>query len=207
MPDYYQILNINQNASQENIKKAYIALAKRYHPDTTELDITVASRLMTEINQAYEILGNIEKRRLYDASISSGSTGNIYANPDNSQAYALANTVLQKQIADYLTRLDAVTSKEEADSLQHEFKQAAEYTYNRLLETNSCDPQTAASYAACQAKFIKIKAYYNANLTDDGKYVKKELYIPVALYNTLADKGIDIDEVIKAAIKAKLESL
>ena len=203
MKNYYHILNIPSDAPQEAVKKAYIALAKRYHPDTTELDIATASRLMSEINEAYEILGDTDKRKLYDNSISYGSTynDNVYVSPDNTQAYNLANTVLQKQLADFMAKLDYITAKNDFDNLYYEFLQSTEYTYNRLTEENSCDRQTILDYKACKAKFVKVKATIYAKLTDDGKYVKKELYIPIKLYNTLADKGVDIDALIKEAIE------
>lgn len=209
MKDYYKILNIPSDAPQEAIKKAYIALAKRYHPDTSEIDKATASRLMSEINEAYAVLGNIAKRKLYDSSISydNSSNDNVYVNPNNTQAYALANTVLQKQLADFIIRLDSITSKNELDALYYEFQQATEYTYKRLTEEASCDAPTTAVYNACRTKFIKVKATICAKLTDNGKYVEKKLYIPIDLYNVLADKGVDIDEVIKKAIKTTLDEI
>jgi molecular chaperone DnaJ len=59
--DYYQVLGISQNASQEDIKKAYRKLAHKYHPDKGGDE-----KKFKEINEAYQILSDKEKRAQYD---------------------------------------------------------------------------------------------------------------------------------------------
>ena len=63
--DYYDVLGINKNADDKTIKKAYRKLAKRYHPDINPGD-TNAETKFKEVTEAYEILSNPEKRKLYD---------------------------------------------------------------------------------------------------------------------------------------------
>lgn len=63
--DYYKILGINRDATQEEIKKAYRRLAKRFHPDLNKDDPQAKSRFQ-EINEANEVLSDPEKRRRYD---------------------------------------------------------------------------------------------------------------------------------------------
>lgn len=63
--DYYKILGVNENASQEEIKKAYRKLAKEYHPDKRAGDKNAEERFK-DISDAYSILGNAEKRKKYD---------------------------------------------------------------------------------------------------------------------------------------------
>lgn len=63
--DYYEILGIDRNASDADIKKAYRKLAKQYHPDVNPGDKTAEAKFK-EINEAYEILSDPEKRRRYD---------------------------------------------------------------------------------------------------------------------------------------------
>lgn len=63
--DYYKILGIKRDATQEEIKKAYRRLAKKYHPDLNKDDPQAKSRFQ-EINEANEVLGDPEKRRRYD---------------------------------------------------------------------------------------------------------------------------------------------
>lgn len=63
--DYYSILGVDENASEEEIKQAYRRLAKRYHPDKNRGD-KEAERRFKEINEAYEVLSDKEKRARYD---------------------------------------------------------------------------------------------------------------------------------------------
>lgn len=62
MKDYYQILGVSNEASQDDIKKAFRALAHKYHPDKKQGD----EEKFKEINQAYQILSNPKKRQQYD---------------------------------------------------------------------------------------------------------------------------------------------
>ena len=62
--DYYKILELNHNASEEDIKKAYRKLARKYHPDLNPKDDT-AKKKFQQINEANEVLSDPEKRRLY----------------------------------------------------------------------------------------------------------------------------------------------
>ncbi len=63
--DYYKILGINKNASENEIKKAYRKLARKYHPDLNPND-KEAEKKFKEINEANEVLSNPENRKKYD---------------------------------------------------------------------------------------------------------------------------------------------
>lgn len=63
--DYYKILELNKNASQDDIKKAYRKLARKYHPDLNPNDKN-AQKKFQQINEANEVLSDVEKRKKYD---------------------------------------------------------------------------------------------------------------------------------------------
>lgn len=63
--NYYDILGVNKNASDEDIKKAYRQKAKKYHPDLNPGDASAAEKLK-EVNEAYEVLSDKQKRSNYD---------------------------------------------------------------------------------------------------------------------------------------------
>lgn len=63
--NYYQTLGVSQNASAKEIKKAYYALAKKYHPDVNK-DDPKAAKLFQQVSEAYEVLSDSAKRQQYD---------------------------------------------------------------------------------------------------------------------------------------------
>jgi molecular chaperone DnaJ len=63
--DYYQILGVNRGASAEEIKKAYRKMALQHHPDRNH-DKPEAEEKFKEASEAYSVLGNAEKRKIYD---------------------------------------------------------------------------------------------------------------------------------------------
>ncbi len=74
--NYYDILGVNKNASQDDIKKAYRSLSKKYHPDKNNGD----DSKFKEINEAYDTLGDETKRRQYDNPNPFGEFGGFASN-------------------------------------------------------------------------------------------------------------------------------
>ena len=64
LPDYYAILQISKNASQNEIKKQFRLLAKKWHPDKKQSND--AEEKMAQINMAYEVLSDHKRRKMYD---------------------------------------------------------------------------------------------------------------------------------------------
>jgi molecular chaperone DnaJ len=75
-PDYYKILGVGKNASDDEIKKAYRKLARKYHPDTNQGDKQAEERFK-EISQAHDVLSDPDKRKQYDRA---GTTFGQFAN-------------------------------------------------------------------------------------------------------------------------------
>lgn len=66
MKDYYQILGVEKNATQEEIQKAFRKLAIQWHPDKNPNNLEEASIKFKEITEANDVLGDVEKRARYD---------------------------------------------------------------------------------------------------------------------------------------------
>ena len=74
MVNYYSILGLTRNATQDEIKSAYRTLCLKYHPDRCKLQN--ATQMFQAIEEAYEVLSDDEKKRLFDASLDNETSEN-----------------------------------------------------------------------------------------------------------------------------------
>ena len=83
MEDYYKVLDVKQNSTPDEIKRAYRKLSLKKHPDKNNGD----DRMFKQINEAYQTLGNPEKRRMYDMQKNNplfrGMSDNMMASPED----------------------------------------------------------------------------------------------------------------------------
>ncbi len=73
--DYYEVLGVNKNATEEELKKAYRQVAKKYHPDLNPGNAEAEAKFK-EANEAYAVLSDADKRRKYDQFGHAGVDGN-----------------------------------------------------------------------------------------------------------------------------------
>lgn len=123
MIDYYEILEVHPKASQEIIKKAYLTLAKKYHPDTTTFDKAYSEQKIKQINEAYRVLSNEQLRSEYDRkrTIKSSDYGAESRPRYSSQVNPIetAKNNLYNVFSDYLHNLQTKIVKQKGHAYQN----------------------------------------------------------------------------------------
>ncbi len=74
MKNYYEVLRVSSEADQEEIRKAFRTLAMQYHPDRNPQNSVEAEMKFKEINEAYQVLSDGQRRQMYDLT---GSAQNV----------------------------------------------------------------------------------------------------------------------------------
>ncbi len=108
--DLYKLLRISRDASQDDVRKAHRKLVREYHPDANP-EYPRAEERFKQVQRAYEVLSNPEKRREYDKELhtsSRGSSGRPRARAGESTGGKTAHTV---DLSDLLGRLNDLSSE------------------------------------------------------------------------------------------------
>ncbi|CAA0818323.1 DNAJ heat shock family protein [Striga hermonthica] len=79
--DYYNILRLSRNATEEDVKKSYKRLAMKWHPDKNAVNAAEAEAKFKQISEAYDVLGHPEKRQIYDLYGEEGLKSGMYPPP------------------------------------------------------------------------------------------------------------------------------
>ena len=90
--DYYEVLGVDKSASEDEIKRAYKKMARKYHPDLNP-DNKEAEEKFKEVNEAYEVLSDSDKKARYDQFGFAGVDPNYGAGAGGG-AYAVSYTHL-----------------------------------------------------------------------------------------------------------------
>jgi DnaJ-class molecular chaperone len=107
MKDYYQILGVPKDASEQDIKKAFRRLAFKYHPDTNPGNEKQAEDRFKEINEAFAVLGDKTKRQQYDLARKGQFAGIGYGGFPYSQQDIFRDTFSNRATLDELNRMFA----------------------------------------------------------------------------------------------------
>ncbi len=105
MKDYYKILGVAESASQQQIKAAFRKLAFKHHPDTNPGNEKEAEARFKEINEAYAVICDRDKRQQYDAARKSGFAGAGYGGFRYSQQDIFQSIFSNKATLDELNRM------------------------------------------------------------------------------------------------------
>ena len=109
MKDYYELLEVNKNASDDTIKKVFRMLIKKNHPDLFEgKEKTKAEERVKELNEAYEILSDKEKRKKYNEELEQNNVNSYEAIETLIQENEYLKSVIQeknKLIKQYLEEI------------------------------------------------------------------------------------------------------
>lgn len=159
--NYYEILEIDENASTEVIKAAYRALAKKYHPDTYHGSNASRDKNMSQINEAYEVLSDEQKRKDYDRKIKAhNATSDSFHKEENNKA--------QEQTHSKCSENDDNVSYENQNKQNN-------YTRTELYEESEEEPEEVSG--GWFSKFVRnigkefIKSMQNNNREIENAYL------------------------------------
>jgi curved DNA-binding protein CbpA len=187
LEDYYEILEVHPKASQEVIRKAYMVLAKRYHPDVCS-DKELANKMMARINAAYHVLSDSQRRAEYDLSFFHSSIPNDYGfTSDNGDKESATpkddNEDFEEEYDDtsdysdsgfynaYNTQEDS--SRAETDS--NSYQQTYDNTGNDNADAGQDSTESSTSGTQTNANDYQRPAdnNYSSNTDDDGPNVER----------------------------------
>ena len=131
--NYYQLLHVSPQATVQEIKAAYRKLAFKYHPDRNKGN-TLTETVFKEINEAYRILSNPEKRKFYNASIAVNNYNPKHKRPTPVTSHSILQNAIK--LKTFVERSNALSINQ--DIVLHKLKALlSEYHLNMLLLENN----------------------------------------------------------------------
>ena len=148
MKDYYEILEVNKKASKEIIQKVFKIQIKKYHPDVAkEENKKAAEEKVKELNEAYEVLSNDDKRNVYDTQLEcdkSSDTNLIKALSDE-------NAILKNKL------------NEQYNLINDYIEKNSNINFNQVYTSNTSDEKND--------NYTNLQESYST-----GKYIKDTLF-------------------------------
>ena len=128
--NYYDILQVNKNASPEIIEKAYKTLAKKYHPDLQDnSDKKQAEEILKEINEAYETLSNPDKKRLYDEKLLLYENKQLEKEKENYETYDVSAHIKEQELQQKLEH-ERLLKEQQQIIYEQQLEQARQKAYH-----------------------------------------------------------------------------
>lgn len=168
MKNFYQFLGIDINASEEEIKKSFKIYAFKMHPDKHNGDKFFEERFK-EINQAYEILSDTNKKRLYDSELKRKEINvQSFASKETSlrkkeQELLIKERLLLKKEKEIKTKIDEISKKEERIR-----KESNELFINKIKNDENYS-HIEVTVPRPTVKKVQVKAW----VKNIGEYIKK----------------------------------
>lgn len=134
MSNLYEILEVSEKASKEVIEKAYRVLAKKYHPDLQmQEEKQNAEKRMKQINEAYDILSNEEKRKEYDRTLA--EERRIEKQKQEQRQSQQDEIEIKQTETENKKRENGAESYQNIRKIQKEMKQAYSQAYRNYLRS------------------------------------------------------------------------
>ena len=167
--NYYDILQINQNASPEIIDKAYKTLAKKYHPDLQEENNKKeAEEILKEINEAYEILSDPNKKALYDQNLKNETISQEQYDEIYEENQNLKNAINNMQNSRYTnSRSNSVNDINNNNNINpHNYNQNNNQDFEEMQRAQELEYQKQQLAYQQQLEQARQKAYHDAYIQD-----------------------------------------
>jgi len=207
MKDYYKILNVSKNASHEEIKTSYRKLAKKYHPDLYINNplADLAAEKLKEINEAYDVLGDSQKRDSYDRAYT-GNSDNYQSGRNYSNTYENPE---QSFFANFANECEELLEMESWYELHRKCNEAKRKYPNSELpyffEMQAFFKEGNYDYAIESAResMIRSEKHYKVLSFISSCYIEKRQYDEALAYSLEANQmcnGMDADVLARIAL-------
>lgn len=156
MKNYYDELEVNRNASQEVINRAYKVLAKKYHPDTTTGDKKSAEEKFKKISEAYETLSNEQKRKEYDRNL---DLNNPQIDVEDYNKLVHDNQVLENEVNNLRNRVNNLNNVGNTSHVNPNVSNISQQVYNSSPQNNYYNEQPNIRYTRRKITYWDILKY------------------------------------------------
>lgn len=181
--DYYKTLGVSKNATEDEVKKAYRKLARKYHPDLNPND-TEANKKFQQINEANEVLSDAEKRKKYDSYGENWKHAETYENAkqqsqnqsQNWEDYTYSGAQQEGDFSDFFESLFGSSAKKTSGKSQVKFRgrdynaelhlslREAYNTHKQTLTVNGKNVRITIPAGIENGQIIKLNGYGSAGV-------------------------------------------